>query len=202
MLIIGLTGNIASGKSSVAKILRELGADIIDADEIARSVVNKGKPAWKKIVDHFGDSVLDKNGLINRKKLGEIVFNDKKKLNELMDFTHPEILSELNQNIEYLKSRGTKCIVIEATLMDDTGAIKKMIDKMIVVRTSRENQLSRLSKRDNFTFEESMQRISFQLSNEKRISSADYIINNDSDIVNLKKQVTDIWDELFSLYNK
>lgn len=202
MLIIGLTGNIASGKSSVAKILRELGADIIDADEIARSVVDKGKPAWKKIVDHFGDSVLDKNGSINRKKLGEIVFNDKKKLNELMNFTHPEILSELNQNIEYLKSRGTKCIVIEATIMDDTGAIIKMIDKMIVVRTSRKSQLSRLSKRDNFTFEESMQRIGSQLSNEKRISSADYIINNDSDIVNLKKQVTDIWDELLSLYNK
>jgi len=202
MLIIGLTGNIASGKSSVAKILRELGADIIDADEIARSVVDKGKPAWKKIVDHFGDSVLDKNGSINRKKLGEIVFNDKKKLNELMNFTHPEILSELNQNIEYLKSRGTKCIIIEATIMDDTGAIIKMIDKMIVVRTSRKSQLSRLSKRDNFTFEESMQRIGSQLSNEKRISSADYIINNDSDIVNLKKQVTDIWDELLSLYNK
>jgi len=202
MLIIGLTGNIASGKSSVAKILRELGAEIIDADEIARSVVNKGKPAWKNIVDHFGDSVLDKNGLINRKKLGEIVFNDKKKLNELMDFTHPEILSELTQNIEYLKSRGTKYIVIEATLMDDTGAIKNMVDKVIVVRASRENQLSRLSKRDKFTFEESMQRINSQSTNEKGISSADYIINNDSDIVNLKKQVTDIWDDLSSLYNK
>lgn len=197
MMIIGLTGNIASGKSSVADIFRKLGAEIIDADEISRSVVNRGKPAWKKIVDHFGESILDKNGVINRKMLGDIVFNNKKLLQQLVEITHPEILSELTQKIKYLKSMNTKCVVIEATLIENNGAIKNMIDKLVVVRTTRENQLSRLTKRDNFTFEESMQRINSQSPDANKVSNADYIIINDSDMGNLQKRVRAIWDDLF-----
>ena len=196
MIIIGLTGNIASGKSTVADIFRNLGAEIIDADQLSRAVMDKGSRAWKKIVDKFGDSVLKQDGSIDRKKLGQIVFNDKKKLEELMEITHPEILNELTDRINFLKRNNPKCIVIEATLIEINGDIEKMIDRIVIVRASSKNQLSRLRERDDFTNDEAMMRIKSQKPAEARVSGVDYIIDNDSDLNNLKMQVIDIWNAL------
>lgn len=196
MIIVGLTGKIACGKSTAAAMFKELGAEIIDADEIARTVVYRGKPAWKKIVEHFGEYILDNNGLINRKKLGQMVFNDNQKLKDLMDITHPEILKELKGQIESLKEKGAKCVIIEATLIEEEGVINHMIDKLILVKASKENQVSRLLIRNNHSIEECMQRINAQSSEELRVIKADYTIQNDSDFTNLNMQVLDIWNDL------
>ncbi len=104
MKIIGLTGNIACGKSTAAAIFKELGATLIDADKVARDIVGKGNPALKKIIKHFGNEILNKDGTLNREKLGRKVFNDKNQRQILNDITHPEIFKEINNLIEKYRS--------------------------------------------------------------------------------------------------
>ena len=134
MLVIGLTGGIGTGKSTVALIFKQLGAEIVDSDEIARTIVCPGKKAWHNIVDYFGKEILLENQEINRKKLASIVFSDKTKLNVLNKITHPEIIAAVKEKIEQLKGssgnhKNLICI-IEAPLLFETN-LQEMMDKII-----------------------------------------------------------------------
>ena len=193
MKILGLTGNIACGKSTVAAIFKELGATLIDADKVARDIVGKGNPALKKIIKHFGNEILNKDGTLNREKLGRKVFNDEKARQILNDITHPEIFKEINNLIEKYRSEGQKIVIIEATLIVEREKLKKIIDKLIVVSASKDIQIKRLKDRDGFSKEHAILRINSQIPTEEKIKHADFVIHNDSDIKKITKQIENIW---------
>ncbi|HOE57773.1 MAG TPA: dephospho-CoA kinase, partial [Bacillota bacterium] len=146
-MVIGLTGGIASGKSTVSAKLKELGAAIIDVDILARSVVSKGEIAYNRIIQCFGESILLPNGEINRKRLGSIVFSDKKKLALLNGITHPEIISRVKERIRELKTAGNSVIVVDAAILIEMG-LYKYVDSVWVVAADREIQIKRLIERD------------------------------------------------------
>ena len=198
MKILGLTGNIACGKSTVAAIFKELGATLIDADKVARDIVGKDKPALGKIINHFGNEILNKDGTLNREKLGSKVFNDKNQRQILNDITHPDIFKEINNLIEKYRSEGQKIVIIEAALIVEREKLIKIIDKLIVVSTSKDIQIKRLKDRDGFSKEQAILRINSQIPIEEKIKHADYVIHNDSDISNIKNQVETIWKDLSS----
>lgn len=198
VLIVGLTGGIVSGKSTVARMFRQLGADIIDADNIARAIVQPGEKAWKNIVHYFGKEILKDNQEINRKELARIVFADKEKLEKLNKITHPEIVSIIKNKIEEMRSKdssdGTICI-IEVPLLFEAN-LEGMMDKIIVVYLNREEQIKRLLIRNSLTQEEAINRIDSQIPMEKKLKKADYVIDNGASLGHTRIQVKQIWQEL------
>jgi len=201
ILIVGLTGGIVSGKSTVAKMFKQLGAQIIDADKIARSIVQPGEKAWQSIVENFGRGILSDNQELNRKELARIVFADKEKLETLNRITHPEITAIIKDKIERMRRKNiTKesiCIV-EAPLLFEAH-LEEMMDKIIVVYLNREEQIRRLLLRNNLTQQEAIDRIESQMPLEEKVQRADYIIDNCTSINQTKKQVKQVWSELKQL---
>ncbi|MDD5496855.1 MAG: dephospho-CoA kinase [Atribacterota bacterium] len=197
MLIVGLTGGIVSGKTTIAKMFQELGAQVIDADEIARKVVRPGEKAWQGIVEYFGPEILRDDLEINRKKLADIVFSNKEKLAVLNSITHPEIILMLKKQINQLKNKYQKNIIciVEAPLLFEAH-LEDMMDKIIVVYLNREEQLKRLLLRNNLTREEAIQRIESQMPLEEKLSRADYVIDNCFSLQQTKKKVLQVWKEL------
>lgn len=201
MLIVGLTGGIVSGKSTVARMFKQLGADTIDADNIARIIVQPGKKAWKNIVHYFGKEILKDNQEINRKELARIVFADKEKLEKLNNITHPEIMAIIKNKIEEMRSKG--CVnatisIIEVPLLFEAG-MEYMMDRIIVVYLNREEQIKRLHIRNNLTQEEAINRIDSQIPLEKKLKKADYVIDNSASLSHTRIQVKQIWQELSQL---
>ena len=201
MLIVGLTGGIVSGKSTVAQMFKQLGAEIIDADKIARAVVQPGERAWENIVHYFGKEVLQDNKEINRKELAKIVFADKERLEKLNKITHPEIMAIIKNKIREMRSKessdGTICI-IELPLLFEAN-LEGMMDKVVVVYLKREEQIKRLFIRNHLTQEEAISRIDSQMPLEKKLQQADYVIDNHAPIDQTKKQVSQVWHELKKL---
>jgi len=197
ILIVGLTGAIVSGKTTVAQILKELGAKIIDADEIARHIVCPQQKAWKKIVQHFGVEILKDSQEINRKKLAQIVFSDQEKLKLLNRITHPEIIALIKKQIRqiYSHSTGNVVCIIDAPLLFETH-LEFMVDKVIVVYLNREEQLKRLLRRDGLVKGEAVKRIESQISIEEKVRLADYVIDNQLTFQQTRKQVLQVWTEL------
>lgn len=199
MLILGLTGGIATGKSLVSGILKELGAYIIDADKIAREVVEPKKAAWLKIVEYFGKDILNEDETINRKELGKIVFDDPIKRKRLEEIIHPEVIEEENRIIEeYRKIRPDGIVVIDAALLVEAGGYRR-VDKLLVVYTRREIQLKRLMERDGLSREEAIKRINSQLPLNRKVKMADFVIDNSIDTENTRSQVIAIFDKLKSI---
>ncbi|SDK23696.1 dephospho-CoA kinase [Natronincola ferrireducens] len=193
MKIIGLTGGIASGKTTVSKILQNLGAIIIDADKVAREVVEAGKPALLDIVDYFGEEVLWSNGDLNRKKLGTIVFNNPYALEKLNSITHPRIFEEIKKRINYLKQNDDNpVIIIDAALLIETE-LKDMVEEIWLVTIPKALQKQRLMERDDLTIDEANNRIATQLSMEEKLQYADKLINNSGSLQELEKQVKELW---------
>jgi dephospho-CoA kinase len=186
MKIVGLTGNIASGKSVVASMFRELGASIIDADQIARLVVEPGQPAWKEIVERFGEEVLNSDGTINRSRLGEIVFRDGEKREELNRITHPRIIEKIKELIE--KHRK------EAALIAERGGMKPIISDLIVVTADEETQISRLTQRVGLSREEALLRIKSQMPISEKVKHATYVIDNSGNLEETRDQVKKVWE--------
>lgn len=197
MLMVGLTGGIVSGKSTVSEMFRQLGAQVIDADQIAHTIVSPGEKAWHSIVEYFGKEILLKNQQINRKKLAKIVFADKKKLEMLNSITHPEIMAVINQRICQLKSNYNQDLIciIDAPLLFEANLADRM-DKIIVVFINQEEQTKRLLLRDNFTKEEALRRIQSQIPLTSKLSWADYVIDNSFSREQTKKQVEQVWEKL------
>ena len=196
-MVIGLTGGIASGKSTVSAKLKELGAVVIDADLLARDVVRKGEMAYNRIVQCFGADILLPNGEINRKKLGSIVFSDKEKLALLNSITHPEIINRIKKRIRELKAEGIKVIVLDAAILIEMG-LHKYVDSVWVVTVDRDTQIKRLIERDKFDYREAENRINSQFSNEVRKKYADVIIDNNRPIEEVGKTLEELWNNIVS----
>lgn len=203
MLIVGLTGGIVSGKSTVAENFQKLGAQIVDADRIAHTIICPGESAWQEIVDYFGEEILKSNLQINRKKLGKIVFADREKLAILNKITHPKIIAIIKQKIKELKKNyGQDLIcIIDAPLLFE-AQLEEMMDKIIVVYIDKEEQLKRLLFRDNLSKEDALRRIESQIPVEKKLPLADYVIDNSFSRELTGKQVRQIWKELKQYLNE
>ncbi len=196
MPVIGLTGGIASGKSMVSRILRSLGAHIVDADMIARELVKPGLPAWKEIVEKFGRDILLADNNINRPLLGQIIFQDPEKRKVLNDILHPRILEEAKRQIQELaKKHPRDIIVFDAALLIELGA-HQLVDKVILVYIPVEKQVERLMKRDGLTREEALQRINAQMPGEEKKRFADYIIDTSGSEEDVRKQTEKIFSEI------
>jgi len=196
MKVIGLTGNIACGKSVVASMLEDLGAKVIDADDIARSVVEPNEPAWKEIVETLGKDVLNQDDTINRKKLGEIIFNDVEKRKILNDITHPKIIEKLRETVETHKNEKVEVVIIEAALIVEKGGLTDLIESLIVVTSDEESQIERLTKRNGLSREEALSRINSQMPISEKALHADYIIDNSGTIDKTENQAKNIWHEI------
>lgn len=199
-MIIGLTGNIASGKSTVAKYLSDLGAKVIDADQIARKVVMPNTPALKDIVNFFGQGVLHADGSLNRKKLGALVFDNAAARKKLEDITHPRIDEEINREISLFKElHPNGIVVLEVPLLIEVGWHKK-VDQVWLVTVDEHEQLTRLMHRDNLTYKEARQRIASQMPQEEKLRYADVVIDNSRPPHKIQQQLKEIWQQINSGY--
>jgi len=196
MLVVGLTGGIASGKSMVSGILRSLGACIIDADVIAHELIRPGLPAWREIVGQFGQGILLEDGRINRPILGRIIFRDPAKRAVLNSILHPRIFEEVERQRKEIERKSPDAIVIlDAALLIETGA-HETVDVVILVQVSEDLQIKRLMERNRLTREEAIERIKAQASLEERKRYAGYIVDASKSPEDVKLQTTEIFEKL------
>lgn len=191
MFTIGLTGGIGTGKTEVLNILRNFGAYTIEADLLAHQIYSPGKKAWQAIVDAFGSSVLTAEQQINRKKLGEIVFADRDKLNQLNQIVHPKILEHLKKLIGEYRMAGVRLLVIEAAILIEAGWIE-IVDSVWVMKATPEIVIQRLRKKTTLTEKQITQRINAQISDAERQEKADAILTNNGDKSDLINQVNQL----------
>ena len=187
-MIIGLTGGIATGKSTVCDILKGLNVKIIDSDKIAHQVLTYDD-VIDKIKKEFGEQISDQKGNIDRKKLGSIVFEDDKKRKLLESITHPKIFSLIDNKIKEYEENKENIIVLDAPLLFETSLDKK-VDEIWVVYASKETQIQRIKERDKLNKKEAIQRINAQMDLDKKAENADIVINNEGSIKKLKKKIT------------
>lgn len=176
-IVIGLTGSIASGKSTIARQLSAYGLPVIDADVISRQVVEKGEPAYDKIVHTFGESILREDGSINRPALGEIIFNDKEKRRALNDIVHPAVRKEMLRQRDEHVERGTQAVVLDIPLLFESK-LTHFVEKILVVSVRSDVQMDRLMKRNNLSKEEAESRIASQIPVQEKEALADAVIDN------------------------
>lgn len=193
MLLVGLTGGIGSGKSTVSGMLAERGAEVIDADHIAREVVMPCTPAWCKIRDHFGPGVLFADGSIDRQALADIVFGDPAKLALLNEITHPAIFERIADRLEAARDRDV-IVVLDAALLIETGLARR-VDMLVVTHSPEEVQVQRLAAK-GMAATQANARMAAQLSPEERLARADLVIDNSGSLEDLGRQVDDAWREL------
>jgi dephospho-CoA kinase len=194
VLLVGLTGGIASGKSSVSAMLAEQGAEIVDADLIARQVVMPGERAWQKILDHFGRGVLTEDGQVDRKKLADLVFADQAKLTLLNEITHPDIFARVAERLEHNRDREV-VVVLDAALLIETGLADRVDVVVVVDAGDEEEQVRRLTAK-GVDERDARARMAAQLPAEARLARADLVIRNVGTFEELTAQVDEVWDEL------
>lgn len=189
MKIIGLTGGIASGKSTAARIMKGLGAVIIDSDQIARRVVEPGTPAWQDIVEYFGPEILEPDSSLNRVKLGLHVFSDPGALLKLNEITHPRIIEAIQGELQQIKAINSEAVVVlEVPLLYETK-MDSLCDAVWVVWVDRETQIDRLMARDGISHEEAVKRIDSQLSLDEKARRADVLIDNSGDGREMQEEI-------------
>jgi len=188
MRVFGLTGGIGTGKSTVARMFREEGLAVIDADRIAREVTAPGRPAHEAIVRAFGREVLLPDGRIDRKKLGGIVFPDLAKRAELEAITHPEIARGIASELYRLESEGHGAAVVEAALIHETGR-RARFEAVIAVRCDKMQQVRRLVERDGISEEQALQRIASQMDPDEKAHASEHVIDNSGDLAATRAQV-------------
>lgn len=189
--VFGLTGGIACGKSTVARFFRELGVEIVDADQVARDVALPGTPGLRAIVEEFGEEVLDESGALDRKKLGSIVFNDETKRAKLEAITHPLIAAEGMRRIMALQASESPYILYEAALLVEGGTYRNFAG-LIVVTTTEDRQLKLLMERDGAGRDDALARIRSQLALSEKEKVADWVIRNTGDLNLLRQSVNDV----------
>ena len=195
MKVIGLTGGIGSGKSTVACFMQELGAKVIELDKVGHEAMKSGTKAWQLLVNEFGKDIIAANGEIDRSKLGEIVFGDGKALERLNEIIHPEIDKIIEQRLEEYRLRGIEYVVLEAAARLDTDRASQ-VDELWVTVAPQDVVLERLAKRSAFSESESRARIKSQLPNEERIKRADVVLHTDCNLEELKNMVSLAWKEM------
>jgi len=195
MLLVGLTGNIASGKSTVAQLLSERGATIIDADVLARRAVEHGSKAFDAIVKRWGTSVLAPDGHLDRAALRRAVFGNPKELEALNDIVHPEVERLRNVRIDEARSRGDRIVICDIPLLFE----KKMVDRfdrILLVDAPRPLRLERLVQDRGLRETEAMDMIAAQMPAELKRARADFVIDNSGTLTELERRVSDIWATL------
>jgi dephospho-CoA kinase len=199
MILIGLTGSVATGKSTVAKMFKKCGAIVIDADELAREVVQPGKPAWREIIRTFGRRILNLDRTIDRHALGAIVFHDKKKLRHLERIIHPRVAREQIRLTKQAAKNDPKAVVIyDVPLLFEAG-IDKRVDKTVVVAATRKTQIMRLKNRNGLTRAEALRRIRSQMPLAMKRLRADYILDGTKNRESLSRDISRLFEDLRSL---
>ncbi|WP_435621906.1 dephospho-CoA kinase [Anoxybacillus eryuanensis] len=188
VLTIGLTGGIASGKSTVAAMFRDLHIPVIDADEIAHRVTSVDGEAYQPIIETFGRDILDSNGAIDRRKLGAIVFYDEQKRKQLNAIVHPLVRKHMLQQKEKYAKEGEKAVVLDIPLLFESK-LQHLVDRILVVYVDEQTQLHRLCERNGFSVEEAWARIKAQMPLEEKRKKADEIIDNNGTIEETKQQL-------------
>ena len=196
MLNVGLTGGIASGKSTVAKMFVKNGGHLIDFDELAHEVQEPEKPAWKKVVSHFGEGILQPDKKIDRVKLGNIVFADKEKLSELNNIVHPSVYKEWHSHLEKICKKEKHAIVLSDIPLLFEGNMQHLFDLTILVLVEPEEQIRRLIARNGVNKEEAEKRLKSQMPIGEKIALADIVIDNEGSIPETEKRVGQVWKEL------
>lgn len=186
MIVVGLTGNIGCGKSSLSDIFRAEGIKIIDADIIARQIYEDEK-LLRKVYETFGNDIKNEDGSLNRKALGRIVFSDDEKLIQLNKLTHPVIRQKVSDEIEEYKSQNEEIVILDAALLVESDYLN-FIDKLLVVTCKENIQIERIIARDNCSIEEALGRIKSQMSQENKVKYADYVIDNSATLSELRKK--------------
>lgn len=195
MKLVGLTGGIASGKSTVATMLRELGAKIINADDLARAIVQPGKEAWKEIVAAFGTEVLRPDRAIDREKLRTTIFQDAAARKRLDSITHPRIRALAQARAQELAANGAAIVIYEAPLLFE-NEVHLWLQPVILVACDDFLQRRRLKARDRLSEAEIDQHIKAQMPLSEKRARADFVIENNGDLDDLKKQVKDVWEKI------
>ncbi|PLR81495.1 dephospho-CoA kinase [Bacillus canaveralius] len=190
-LVAGLTGGIASGKSTVANMLKEMGLTVIDADAEARAAVKRGERAHQEIVDYFGADILAADLEINRSKLGEIIFNDEEKRLVLNRIVHPAVRERMALKRETALENGEQLIVMDIPLLLESK-LTSIVDKVLLVYTDPDVQLARLMNRNSFSEQEALARINAQMPLKEKVKLADAVINNNGTIEETRKQLMQI----------
>ena len=202
MLVVGLTGGIASGKSVVSRYLHELGAHIIDADQIAREIVYPHSPALQEIIRHFGKDLVNEDGSLKRKELGRMIFRDPEKRNILNRIMHPRIDAQITLELEQCRSqKDLPLIVIDAALLLETG-LARLVDEIWLVDVPEELQIKRLRERDGLTEEEARRRLQAQMPLAEKRKYADRIIDNSGQIEETRKQIEKLWKLVVEVVQK
>ena len=195
MTVIGITGNIGSGKSAVCQILANLGTVIIDADELAHEAYQPHSQIWQEIVTAFGKHILKSSNEIDRKKLAQIVFSNPASLARLNKIVHPETYRLVRQKIDSYRRQGAKTIALEAALLIEAGWMN-LVDKLWLVKAPDDMVLQRLSQHKGSDRTEISARLKSQTPPEEKIKYADEIIYNNSDLNQLETKVTELWHKL------
>ena len=190
-LVLGLTGGIATGKSTADKFFEEKNIPIVDCDEIAHNIMNVNKPAWKDIKEVFGEKYLNEDQTINRKKLGKLVFNDPTKMKILNEITHPRIFQEMESQIAQYKSEGYSLIIVDAPVLFESHS-EKYYDKTLVISLPQYLQIKRLMARNHLTKEEALSRINSQMSLKEKEARATYVIENTGSVEDLYKKLNEL----------
>jgi dephospho-CoA kinase len=200
-LVLGITGGIATGKTTVTKMLGELGAITLSADDIAREVLAKCNPAYHEVVEHFGSEILKPDGDINREFLARIIFDDPCAREALNRITHPRIIQRMQEHIDRFRNMPPKpdaVLAVEVPLLMECG-LEDMVDEVVVVAAEQDTQVNRLTSRISISREEAVRRISAQMPISEKVRRAKRVIWNDSSLRDLAESVEQLWKEIKSV---
>ena len=196
MILVGLTGGVATGKSTVAEMFKQCGAVVIDADQLARDVVEPGKPAWREIVKTFGKTILNPDRSLNRQALGAIVFRHPAKRRAIEAIIHPRVAREqVRLTREAVRQDPQSVVIYDVPLLFEAG-IDKRVDHTIVVTADRNTQIARLKKRNDLSRPEALRRIRSQMPLAKKVQRADHVLNGTLPRPALRKQVGQLLNRL------
>ncbi len=195
-LLVGITGGMGSGKTLAAAIFLEFGAYILDADIICRKLVEPGQPALKEISKSFGKNIINKFGNLDRKKLAQVIFSDSNKKKELENILHPRVFEFEKLEYENICQKDPKALVIiDAALLIESGNYIRM-DKVIVINTDRNTRIERVIARSSWERDEVVARIDNQMPIKEKMKYADFVLDNFSDKISLRKKVKDLYEKL------
>jgi dephospho-CoA kinase len=199
MVKVGLTGGIASGKSTVSEAFARLGARVLDADKVAREVVLPGQPAWLKLQQAFGPEYFLPDGEVNRSKLRKLVFANPEKRSKLNAIVHPEVMKEINRRVEQLATSAQDAVVVvDVPLLLEVGVAHRF-DRVIVVYVTENVQIKRLRQRDGLSLQGARRALSTQMALDMKVEHADYVIDNNGTLDETQAQVEEVWQNLLLL---
>lgn len=201
MLVIGLTGSFGSGKTTVAGMFARCGAKVLDADRMANELINARGACFKPVVKEFGEEILTR-GCIDHAKLAQIVFSDLRKLKRLEAIIHPYVAREIKKKINfYTRRKKVKAVVLDVPLLFESG-LDKLVEIIIVVRSNKADQIIRIRKKIDMPVAQIKKRIESQMPMSEKVLLSDVVVDNRKSILNTKRQVEEIWKNLFNIHKR